>query len=287
MSWRDVLPIHPAAELFPRMSDDELRALGEDIKKNGLTAPISIVTTQDDTGWHYELIDGRNRLDAMELAGMPFQLELEEGRCWVLDPDNVIIAATTADPDKPMPDAIVIDSDPYAYVISANIHRRHLTGEQKRDLIAKVLKAKPDASNNVIAKQVKADDKTVASVRREMEARSEIPNVSTRTDARGRKQPAKKSRRETYPKGQVAASTATFEVAGELKDLVTRKAQGWTGAIVATQAEVTAAEGRFRDDGAPGHWLIVAPRERVVVDHRVIQWLLLTAPAPPVVVNID
>ena len=26
-SWRDVLKIHPAAELFPRMSDDELGEL--------------------------------------------------------------------------------------------------------------------------------------------------------------------------------------------------------------------------------------------------------------------
>jgi hypothetical protein len=31
--WREVLPIHPAAEL-------ELRELGEDIKKHGLTAPV-------------------------------------------------------------------------------------------------------------------------------------------------------------------------------------------------------------------------------------------------------
>ena len=30
-SWRDILPIHPAAALFPRMSRDELRELGEDI----------------------------------------------------------------------------------------------------------------------------------------------------------------------------------------------------------------------------------------------------------------
>jgi hypothetical protein len=33
--WRDVLPIHPAAELFPLMAPDELRALGADIKKSG------------------------------------------------------------------------------------------------------------------------------------------------------------------------------------------------------------------------------------------------------------
>jgi len=32
-SWRDVLSVHPAAELFPQMSADELRELGEDIKK--------------------------------------------------------------------------------------------------------------------------------------------------------------------------------------------------------------------------------------------------------------
>jgi hypothetical protein len=40
--WRDVLKVHPAAELFPPMSPDELQALGEDIKANGLTAPIIV-----------------------------------------------------------------------------------------------------------------------------------------------------------------------------------------------------------------------------------------------------
>ena len=34
-SWRDVYEVHPAAELFPMMSTEELKALGEDIKKNG------------------------------------------------------------------------------------------------------------------------------------------------------------------------------------------------------------------------------------------------------------
>jgi hypothetical protein len=105
-----------------------------------------------------------------------------------------------------------------------------------------------------------------------------------------RQQPAKKSRRELYPREQVstaAPTTATFEVGGELKDLIVTKAAGWTGATVGTQAEADAAIERLRDDGAPEHWLIVAPRERVVVDHRVIQWLLLTAPAPPVIAHIE
>jgi hypothetical protein len=36
LSWRDFLTVHPAADLFPRMSESELRELGEDIEKNGL-----------------------------------------------------------------------------------------------------------------------------------------------------------------------------------------------------------------------------------------------------------
>ena len=76
--------------------------------------------------------------------------------------------------------------------ISKNIHRRHLSADQKRELVTKLLKAKPGAPNNAIANEVKVDDKTVAKVRRDLETRSEIPNVETRTDTRGRKQPARK-----------------------------------------------------------------------------------------------
>jgi len=35
-TWRDRFKIHPVAELFPMMSEDELRELGEDIKEHGL-----------------------------------------------------------------------------------------------------------------------------------------------------------------------------------------------------------------------------------------------------------
>ena len=54
--------------------------------------------------------------------------------------------------------------DPYAYVISANVHRRHLNAEQKRTAIETLLKAKPEQSNRQIAQQVsrqaRADDAT-------------------------------------------------------------------------------------------------------------------------------
>ena len=40
MSWRDIIRVHPA-DAFPVLSETELRALGEDIKANGLRQPIA------------------------------------------------------------------------------------------------------------------------------------------------------------------------------------------------------------------------------------------------------
>ena len=64
-NWRAHLPVHPAADLFPLMSEAELKELAEDIKANGLIDPI-VTWAKDDN----LLLDGRNRLDAMAHAGL-------------------------------------------------------------------------------------------------------------------------------------------------------------------------------------------------------------------------
>ena len=76
---------------------------------------------------------------------------------------------------------IVLDKsvDPYAYVISANIHRRHLTAEQKRELIAKLIKATPEKSDRQIAETVKASPTTVGTVRAGMEAKGEVSKLDS------------------------------------------------------------------------------------------------------------
>jgi hypothetical protein len=81
-----------------------------------------------------------------------------------------------------------------AYIISKNIHRRHLTAEQRREVIAKVIAAKPEASDRQIAKQVKADHKTVGAIRKAKEATGEVPPVDKRVggDGRARNQPKPK-----------------------------------------------------------------------------------------------
>jgi len=185
-SWRDILPIHPAAELFScaPVSPDEKRALGEDIIKNGLTSPI--VLWKPDRKSPECLLDGITRLDAIEIAtGCPA----------IFGAPSITAGEDFLACNK----VIVLDGsvDPYAYVISANIRRRHLATEQKRDLIGKLIKTDPSKSDRQIAETTKTDHKTVASVRAEKEARGEIPHVSTRTDSKGRKQPAKRSKRKT------------------------------------------------------------------------------------------
>ena len=192
LSWRTVLSIHPAAELLPRTSPEELRALGEDIKKNGQRQPIAIIEKprrQPDGTLDVgdpplqEVLDGISRLDAMEGAGIRVigkdgQLDSQIQRI-VVDTDEV---------------------DPFTYVLSANIHRRHLTAEQKREVIAELLKAQPEKSDRQIAETVKASPTTVGTVRAKMEASGDVSKLDTRTDAKGRQQPARKAAKKTQKK---------------------------------------------------------------------------------------
>jgi hypothetical protein len=167
-SWRDVLQVHPAAELFPLLPPEELKELADDIKANGLQ--LRAVLCKD--GCELALLDGRNRLDAIELAFGPIGREVELS--------GQPIYRVTKTPD------------PYDYVIAVNLRRRHLNREQKRELMAALLKANPEKSNRQIAKTVKASDHTVGTVRTEMEGRAQIAHVETRTDSKGREQPAHK-----------------------------------------------------------------------------------------------
>jgi hypothetical protein len=64
LSWRKFIKIHPATECFPLMSPGDLATLAADVKSK-LKVPIEMRIVD---GIEY-LIDGRNRLDALELSG--------------------------------------------------------------------------------------------------------------------------------------------------------------------------------------------------------------------------
>jgi hypothetical protein len=193
-TWRDVLPVHPAADLFPRMSESELRELGEDIRANGLLSPIILY----DDG---ELVDGRSRLDAIELVGMGFEfIRAKQG-----PRKGKVVGIRSGDFDAGLTRSVRLlfdisaEADPYTFVLSANIHRRHLTTEQKRELIAKVIEANPKRSDRQIAKQTKTSPTTVGKIRKESEAAGDVSKLDTRTDTRGRKQPSAKPKKSAKP----------------------------------------------------------------------------------------
>jgi hypothetical protein len=92
--------VHPAAELFPLMEGEQFDELVEDIRQHGLREPIAF--TPD-----HELLDGRNRYRA----------------CKKLDAE---------------PQWKTVEEEPWAYVISTNMRRRHLTNNQRKMIGARL-----------------------------------------------------------------------------------------------------------------------------------------------------
>ena len=89
---------HPAADLFPMMEGADLKALADDIKAHGLHNPVVLFAE----GGKRLVLDGRNRLKACEMAGVSVTTEFWAG-----------------------------DGSPTDWVVSQNLHRRHLTTSQK------------------------------------------------------------------------------------------------------------------------------------------------------------
>jgi ParB-like chromosome segregation protein Spo0J len=173
--WRDVLEVHPAADEYPPMTDGELRELADDIKVRGLQQHIILFRDADGNEL---LLDGRHRLDAIELAGFTLVAGGKFDRTLGLTAGCRV--------------RVVTGVDPCELAASLNAHRRHLTAEQRQErLIALIAKA-PEKSDRQIAKDAGFDHKTVGRARTRGEDVGRIPHVEKRTDTRGRRQPAVK-----------------------------------------------------------------------------------------------
>ena len=92
------IELHPLCTLFPRMSGGEFASLASDIKANGLRNPITLLDGM--------ILDGGNRYRACLEAGIdPVFAQFEGG--------NIV-----------------------SFVLSANLHRRHMSAGQQAAIVA-------------------------------------------------------------------------------------------------------------------------------------------------------
>ena len=89
-------------------------------------------------------------------------------------------------------------------VRALNLARRHLDYFAKRQIITDELRENPGRSNNWIAKSLGVDDKTVASVRREMQSTSEIPKLGYTLGSDGKYRPTTRVSLPTNGDGRLA-----------------------------------------------------------------------------------
>ena len=135
------LEFHPVADLFPLMQGIEFEDLVKDIKQHGLHEPV----------WLYEnkVLDGRNRLRACNAAGVAPRFREYEG------------------------------DDPVGFVVSLNLHRRHLNESQRGMIAGNLVTMKPgtrtdleplanlrEVSNGQAANMLNVSQRTVTSAKK-------------------------------------------------------------------------------------------------------------------------
>ena len=144
-------------QVMPPLTDDEFDALLLDISENGITVPV--VYDQ-----HGRLIDGHHRV--------------EIARRLRIDVPQVVREVANAQEARSI-----------AYAL--NLHRRHLSREQKRDLLAASIKADPHLSDRQHAERAGTSPTTAGAVRAALEESEQLSKLDSRTGADGRTRPAK------------------------------------------------------------------------------------------------
>src|SRR5882724_9965556 len=131
-------------QVMPALSFDEYASLKADIAARGVLVPVEY----DESG---NILDGHHRVQICEELGISQ---------W----PRLIRHGLT-------------DLEKLQHARRLNLDRRHLDREQRRQLIAADLLERPSASDRAVGAALGVDHKTVGSVRDELEATGEIPQL--------------------------------------------------------------------------------------------------------------
>jgi hypothetical protein len=192
MGWRDKYKVHPAADVFPMMTEEELAATGADIMEHGLKEPIAFWDANRGTPqFERFLIDGRNRMEAMERVGLDLRQYGKEYKK-------------------------LIDGDPVAYIISKNIHRRHLTKLQQAEFIVAARSAAPRVSRQDGGKP--QGGRPADELKAEAIADGKAMDISERTIERALRKKKGKPKPKTDPKPKPKPKAQDQEARAELAE---------------------------------------------------------------------
>lgn len=102
---KEDLKDHPLATLFPEMEAEEYGKFLKDIRENTQNEPVVLL---EEDGVKY-VLDGRHRAKAARETGIPLKAKMFDGK------------------------------SPLDFVVSSNVHRRHMTPSQRAMVAAKIL----------------------------------------------------------------------------------------------------------------------------------------------------
>ncbi len=121
-----------AFQVMPPLSVEEYAALRDDIAGRGIVVPVLV-------DQHGRLLDGHHRRRIADELQVDCPVEVHQ---------------------------VTDDEDARQVALALNLVRRHLTREQRRELIAREAAARPGDSDRAIARRLGCSPSTVAAVRR-------------------------------------------------------------------------------------------------------------------------
>jgi hypothetical protein len=163
---------------MPDLTPDEYAALKADIAERGVMVPVEY----DEDG---NILDGCHRVRICDELGI---------RWW----PRIVRKGLSEEGKR-------------AHARTLNLARRHLSGEQRRELIAQQLRETPEQSNRQIADALGVSHHTVADQRVQLESIGQIAQCD-RTTKDGRHYPRDRAR----PRASVFVSADDAQVANEL-----------------------------------------------------------------------